>query len=227
MTGDAINADTHKKYEYKIIKLNYKWLDKILCLQDLIYDNMQNKDIYEKITEFELIDAFSGNGLCLGTIIEKQLVAFRILSYGDSETIELAKDCNIKEIHQVAFIEATIVKKNFRGNSLQKIMMKLTMDYLKKRRKFKYALSTVSPKNIASIKSLLANGFKLIKLSKMYKGKLRYVCSYDFTNKVSNKEQTTTLKFDDYENIHNLLLDGFYGERVIIDENSFYIEFSK
>ena len=226
--GVLIDCYTKNEFEYEIIVLDYLWIDIILDLQTNIYNEINDKDLYVQITRSEFIDVFNGMGLCLGVIVKDNLIAFRISSFGDDEIKKLADYCKIDGKAKVSFIEATAILKKFRGNRLQNKMTKLTMDYFKKENNFHYALSTVSPINIPSIKSLFHNEFEIIKLTNMYGSKLRYIFQYKF-NKIRKETVLDILLVSllEYNSIKEALNEGYRGVAIVFKNNIHYIKFVK
>jgi|LGOV01.1.fsa_nt_gb hypothetical protein len=107
-------------------------------------------------------------------------------------------------------------------------MTKLTMDYFKKENNFHYALSTVSPINIPSIKSLFHNEFEIIKLTNMYGSKLRYIFQYKF-NKIRKETVLDILLVSllEYNSIKEALNEGYRGVAIVFKNNIHYIKFVK
>ncbi len=229
--GILFDNYSKKEKEYKIISMGHLWLNSILELQSKVYKDINDKDLYVQMTRNELIETLTETELCLGIIVDDELIAFRISSHGDDETKELAEYCNIYETDKVIFIEATAVLKRYRGNGLQKIMINLTMDHLKKEKKYDFALSTVSPKNIPSVKSLLSNEFEIIYLAKRYGGKLRYICQYKFNededkDKLSNNNSNDiVIKYNEYNLIEKTLNEGYAGVGILLKNKEHYVKF--
>jgi hypothetical protein len=227
-TGILFDNYSKEEKEYKIISMGHFWLNSILELQSNVYKDINDKDLYVQLTKEELIETLTETELCLGIIVNDELIAFRISSHGDDETKELAEYCNIYDTDRVIFIEATAVLKRYRGNNLQRIMINLTMDHLKKENKYDFALSTVSPRNIPSVKSLLSNDFEIIYLARRYGGKLRYICQYKFNegkDKLSgSKSNDILIKYNEYDLIGKTLNEGYSGVGILFKNNEDYVK---
>ncbi|MGB3367796.1 MAG: hypothetical protein WBA54_09920 [Acidaminobacteraceae bacterium] len=175
-SGEIFNNTAKKYLECKIKVLEKHSIDEILKVQAKNYKFIRDKSLYVPITHEELDEIFSGKGYVLGVFVTGKLVAFRILSFHDAETIKLAKKAGLDDSRRVIFFESTLVDYNYIGNGLQKKMINLSLEKIIDRNLFEYGISTVSPKNIPSIKSLLKTGFYIKNNVAMYGGKARFIC---------------------------------------------------
>ena len=76
----------------------------------------------------------------------------------------------------VAHIESAAVRAEYRGNGIQKKLIEYACDYLcRKCGNIRYAMATVSPDNIPSLKSFEKAGFKIMLTKEKYGGKLRHI----------------------------------------------------
>lgn len=167
--GDGISK------KYHIIYLDSKWKDKILKLQQKIIDGLLDEELYMPLTEEEIDDIFAGKGLILGVIVDEDLAGARFISYDDEETLELSTKLQLP-FEEVVFFESTVIGERFRGNHLQQIMMQIGLECVENLHRFKYAVTTVSPKNTPSLRNITACGFEVVKTESLYGGKLRNIC---------------------------------------------------
>ncbi|MCT4604670.1 MAG: hypothetical protein N4A64_00990 [Marinisporobacter sp.] len=212
-SGYLLHHLQKKYYPYSIEKVNisHKW--DILKLQQEIIHTLPSKDIYYPLTEEELDDIFNGQGLILGVFVENTLIGVRVVSYWDEETKNLGRLVGIKdnELNQLVFFEATIILKPYQGNKLQKLMIDLASKEIKKLNTFKYFISTVSPFNYASLKSLLNTGFYIRKLVWIYENTPRYILFKRY-------DQEKIFHDENFQSNKRFLIDDFSSQRLHFDK---------
>lgn len=159
------------------------------------YDSLDNKDLYI-CDDYEYVRAVLENpdtgfglmycqekpdgnpkekpgrepdsGYCAGVL----LVTFP----GEAED-NLARDLSLEGyLMAAAHIESAAVRAESRGNGIQKKLIEYACDYLcRKCGNIRYAMATVSPDNIPSLKSFEKAGFKIMLTKEKYGGKLRHI----------------------------------------------------
>lgn len=167
--GDGIDK------KYHIIYLDTKWKDRILKLQQDIVDGLIDDDLYMPLTEEEIDDIFDGKGIILGVIVDEVLAGARFISYEDEETLELSRKLKLP-FEEVVFFESTVIGERFRGNHLQQVMMEIGLKCVENMHRFKYAVTTVSPRNTPSLRNISSCGFEVVLTERLYGGKLRNIC---------------------------------------------------
>lgn len=110
----------------------------------------------------------SDSGYCAGVLL--------VIFPGEAED-NLARDMSLKGyLMAVAHIESAAVRAESRGNGIQKKLIEYACDYLcRKCGNIRYAMATVSPDNIPSLKSFEKAGFKIMLTKEKYGGKLRHI----------------------------------------------------
>lgn len=147
------------------------------------YDSLDNKDLYI-CDDYEYVRAVLENpdagfglmyyqekpdsGYCAGVLL--------VIFPGEAED-NLARDMSLKGyLMAVAHIESAAVRAESRGNGIQKKLIEYACDYLcRKCGNIRYAMATVSPDNIPSLKSFEKAGFKIMLTKEKYGGKLRHI----------------------------------------------------
>lgn len=161
--------------ELKYLQLDESRIPDLLAFQeDVFNEDEEAKETLRRNTYETLKPCFNKESLVLGVYYQEEMIAFGILYFAGEDHENLAYSLdevpgNIKEYGNVKLI---IVKKNYRGNGIQRLLIEKFVDYA---RTFNYAglLSTASPLNIPSCKSLERCNFKLAKVVKKYGGLTR------------------------------------------------------
>ncbi len=213
--------NTVKMVNYEMKFLNESHLEEILQLQTIVADSLDNQELFVMDSrEFILEQVLRpGSGKAIGIYVNKGLVAYRTVSFPGNSDWNLGRELGIaeEELDRVVHLEATAVHPEYRGNRLQERMLKHTIDYVEKQ-SFYYILSTVSPYNYPSLKSVISYQLSIQALSLrdgVYGGKLRYLLSRnlrDIKRRVS--EASVMVKNKDIDQQIKLLEKGYIGDYV-------------
>lgn len=175
--------NTVKMVNYEMKFLNESHLEEILQLQAIVSDALDNQDLFVTDSrEFILEQVLKpGRGKAIGIYVNNSLVAYRTVSFPGNSDWNLGRELEIaeEELNKVVHLEATAVNPEYRGNRLQERMLKHTIDYVEKQNYY-HILSTVSPYNYPSLKSVISYQLSIKALSLrdgVYGGKLRYLLS--------------------------------------------------
>ena len=167
--------------DMKILDLSY--IDKIMILQDEIYDGLEDKQLYATTEKEEFIEYINNKGVILGlTTHEDELIAMGVYVAKGYDKGNYGYDLGItnEELLKVGQIESTVVKEDFRGNRLQKIICE-ELEEIARERNNTILTSTASPYNKFSVNTFLNLGYE-IKLEKIkYGGLKRYVMLKELT----------------------------------------------
>jgi len=169
---DGNNIDV----EFKLLDLTY--IDKIMEIQQKIYDGLDNKDFYSCSDKEEFIETINGKGKILGCVSleNNELIAMGVyIEYG-YEDHNYGYDIEIKEeeLLRVAQIESTVVLDEYRGNKLQKIMCEI-IEQIGKDAGMKYMCATAAPDNKFSVKTFEDLDYSVMADKLKYGGLRRYV----------------------------------------------------
>lgn len=230
MKFNYVHEENGLKYAF-ITEENY--ITEINKLIDEVYESIENKIIFQKDDEKELLKAIRGEGAVLvGIYLDDELVGYRyanMVKYEESyanliDTIEIPKDDII--IHQ-----SVMVKEKARGRDAQNVARKVINNLLEKKGYYQ-SMSTVSPENIPSLRNVLKLGFNLVALRLMYKteehpeGKLRYIWYKNNKSPLKVGEESLKIEHTDYEKVESALKSGYVGKELIEGETN-YIVFRK
>ena len=167
---------TNVEAELKLLDLSY--INKIMELQQNIYDGLENKDFYSCSDKDEFEKTINGKGKIIGcvSLIDNELISIGVyIEYG-YENHNYGYDIEIQgeELLKVGQLESTIVSEAYRGNKLQKIMCEI-LEELGQKAGMKYICATAAPNNIFSVNTFIKLGYKIMADILKYGGLRRYV----------------------------------------------------
>jgi len=106
-----------------------------------------------------LIRMMQNGGRIIVVFFKERLVAWAALTTRITDKSGKPNKIKRKDYNKYGFIMAAAVSKRYRGNGIQKFLIKKRIEYLKKHNK-KYVLNCVNPKNQYSVANTFASGFK-------------------------------------------------------------------
>ena len=164
-----------KNIKYKTLDLSY--IDKIMELQDIIIEDLEDKQLYAPTDREEFIDCIVSKGKILGYLDENDdLIAMGVyVKKGYSEG-NYGYDLGLKgeDLLNVAQVESTVVRSDYRGNGLQKKLCE-KIEEIARKENVKLLASTASPYNKYSVNTFEKLGYKVKKDKLKYGGLRRYV----------------------------------------------------
>lgn len=169
--------------ELKLLDVNY--IDKIIELQNKIYTDLENKDLFVCSSREEFETAISKKGAILGCISleDNELIAIGVyIEYGYNEH-NYGYDLKIKgeELLKVGQIEATVVLEKYRGNKLQKIICE-SLEEISRSSRMNCICATVAPNNQYSLNTFKKLGYKIMEDKLKYGGLRRYILMKNLKN---------------------------------------------
>ena len=168
-SGIIVNAT------YKILDLSY--IDEIMRLQDNIMEQLEDKQLYAPTEREEFISYLKNGGKIIGYIDEKnELIAMAVYIKKGYEEGNYGYDLDLEgeKLLEVAQVESTVVRSDYRGNGLQRILCEKIEDIAKNER-VKILASTASPYNKYSVNTFIKLGYEIKKDKLKYGGLRRYV----------------------------------------------------
>lgn len=161
--------------EMKILNLSY--IEKIMELQDEIVEGLEDKQLYASTEKTEFMKYINNGGIILGLVTkEEELIAMGVYVAKGYDKNNYGHDLGIigEELLNVGQIESTVVKNEFRGNRLQKVICE-ELENIAREKGNTILTSTASPYNKFSVNTFLNLGYE-IKIEKVkYGGLKRYV----------------------------------------------------
>ena len=163
------------KAELKVLNISY--LDKIMELPKIIIDGLENKELYADTEREEFEDYIKKNGKILGCVTEDdELIAMGVYAKKGYYKSNYGYDIGLEneELLKVGQIESTVVKEEYRGNKLQKIICE-ELEKIAVKEDTKILCATASPYNEFSVNTFKNVGYEIKKDKLKYGGLRRYV----------------------------------------------------
>ncbi|MDU5262828.1 MAG: GNAT family N-acetyltransferase [Clostridium celatum] len=163
------------KVELKELTISY--LDKIMELQKIIIDGLENKELYADTEREEFEEYIKKNGKILGCVTEDdELIAMGVYAKKGYDKSNYGYDIGLdnEELLKVGQIESTVVKEEYRGNKLQKIICE-ELEKIAVKEDTKILCATASPYNEFSVNTFKSLGYEIKKDKLKYGGLRRYV----------------------------------------------------
>jgi len=221
-------------FEMKFLDESY--IDEILSLQKIVHDRIENKDLFVPDSRDFILNQVldAENGRAIGVFVDNKLIAFRTTNFPKDSETNMGRELNIPEdeLNYVVHLEATVVHPNYRGNRLQERMLKHTIELIKSLG-FKYLLSTVSPLNYPSLKSVINSGLRICSLDYregVYEGKWRFLLGLFLDKEIKTDfEDIVKVDNDDFNIQINLLKESYIGYKLEKKDSppNFYIYYGK
>lgn len=216
---------------YYVGYLTMDHLTDILILQDLVFEQLENKTILQKLSEDEYRTILSGKGFIIGAFAEGELIAIRALLEPplDEEHLGLAAGLSEEELPKVIYQEITFVHPAYRGNRLQQQLGAMIMNELADmEHPYQYVCCTVDPTNIPSLKDKFRQSMQVKALIQTYGGKLRYVFMLDLTaEKEPYWHETKKVRVDQVQLQQNLIASGWVGYELVNEFDGYWIKYGR
>ncbi len=139
-----------------------------------------SRDIFAPSTEEEVLRFLGKEGLAVGVRFEDRLVCLRTLKTGAKWVEDTLSEFGLgpDTAARTAITGFCVVDKEFRGNNIQFLSQYYAENIIAQT--FDSIVTTVSPKNIFSLQNVLACGFYIVNIKRVYGELLRYVLKKDF-----------------------------------------------
>lgn len=163
--------------EAELKELSISYLDKIMELQKIIIDGLENKELYADTEREEFEEYIKKNGKIIGCVTEyDELIAMGVYAKKGYDKSNYGYDIGLEneELLKVGQIESTVVKEEYRGNRLQKIICK-ELEKIAVKQDTKILCATASPYNEFSVNTFKSLGYEIKKDKLKYGGLRRYV----------------------------------------------------
>ena len=158
-------------------ELSISYLDKIMQLQKIIIDGLENKELYADTEREEFEEYIKKNGKILGCVTEDdELIAMGVYAKKGYDKSNYGYDIGLEneELLKIGQIESTVVKEEYRGNKLQKIICE-ELEKIAVKEDTKILCATASPYNEFSVNTFKSLGYEIKQDKLKYGGLRRYV----------------------------------------------------
>lgn len=175
----------HNKFLLR--EANIKDIDIIADIMQTVFEEMLDKSLYVCKDRNYVQSRLTLYGFGVVAEIDNKIVGFLLCNYPEKEKNNLGIDIGLsdEELNKVVHMENAAVLKEYRGNGLEKELLKYAETLLDKH--IKYSLTTISPYNIASCKSVENLDYKLM-ITKLKYGGLRRRIYCKYFNDIDNNE---------------------------------------
>lgn len=201
--------------------LTTKELEAVVDLQYLVYNQLPNKQVLCVDTYEDMLEDMKQGAKIIGVYNkDEELIAYRYVGFPGHSDKNLGLDINLsaKELSKVAHLETTVVRPDYRGNSLQSLTLQHAMPLIKDLG-YRHLLCTVSPQNFFSLFNIMKNGLKVKALKRKYgtasdgkDGLWRFILHRDLQSAEFLKpNKFMNMKLTDLEEQLKLINEGFVG----------------
>ena len=149
-------------------------LDAVLELQEITLLGLKDKNVLRRNSPEILKQALSENNIALGVFAENGLIAIGIAVDPVPPETDLRAGLRKFSVDKAMDLKLIIVKEEYRGNGLQRELIRLLEEQAVKRG-ITHFCTSVSPDNPFSFNNLLAMGYELDHQEDLYGGLLRNV----------------------------------------------------
>ncbi|MCF4151543.1 hypothetical protein L2W58_06985 [Dethiosulfovibrio sp. F2B] len=161
----------------RLCRLGMEDYDEIMALNSRVYREVGDEDIYASENSIER--NLSGEGFALGVKAGGLLVALCVFSWVLEDMFKVVEGTYLDSwsLEQFAMRDIVVVDRDFRGNGLHRMLISASGSFIPSSRR--YVISTVSPRNWASLKNVLAEGYYVVSCKKLYGGHTRFITWQD------------------------------------------------
>lgn len=189
--------------------------DEALALHRALAANA-NPEIFVPGTDEEFLSILEGSGVVLGVRDEKRIICMRTVLFETHDDEVLREDMKLlpDQMQRMAFVEYCIVHRDYRGNNLQFLTYCFMEDLLWD--DFDYFYTTVSPRNIFSLRNVMDCGFYAFGLKERYGGHMRYLLRKDLKQNLSIRmKRHVGALLHDYPTQQRIIDEGLVGCRLV------------
>jgi len=225
----VVNND-FKKTSFDLVILNKADLDRIMELQDIVYEDLEEKKLCVTLSEEEYLDALGDKGTIIGINDNEKLVGIYVALFPGQDIENLGRefDLETEELEKVCHLELAFVHPEYRGFKLHYKLGLNLINYVQLHRFTRYFCATVEPNNLPSLKNLFSFGLSIVKFSEMYGGLKRFILSLDISRlNLWDMSRAIMVESSDIERQKSLLNANWYGVEMKRDSCKTYIVYCK
>jgi ribosomal protein S18 acetylase RimI-like enzyme len=212
--------------EYKIKFLHAGHLEQVLCLQGIIAKTLVDPTIYYVEPAEFFCKQLAVEKSALGLFQKDQLLGFNMVTFPGLGEENLGGEFDLpnNELMKVAQIGPAAVHPEHRKNGILGHIAKRHIQVIKEMG-YRHVYLTVAPTNYPTIKVFTNHGFVIKQLKLKYNNVLRYILHLDFDKELMQPQYSVRVPSSDLDSQKFIINLGFYGRKVIKDNNSFDIIF--
>ena len=160
--------------KFHIRSLKEDDLNEVLKLQEETLLGLQDPSILRKNTPEILLQSLEDKNIALGVLCEEELIAIGIAVDPVPPETDLRANLKTHTIGKAMDLKLIIVKEGYRGNGLQRELIRI-LEKNAYTRGFTHFCTSVSPNNPYSINNMLAMGYEFDHSEDLYGGLLRNI----------------------------------------------------
>ncbi len=166
--------------DVRIVPLGGERVAEMIAIQGAVCAQLALPELYFPLDAQEMQELVGPDGLCVGAERDGRLIGFFGVLFMGERDGNIGRDLGLaaQDLPLVAYFKATNVLPEHRGLGLQKRMTHALLTRIvgmALTRPTTWLTSTVSPRNLASLKSFLDCGFWIQGLKPKYLGNMRYL----------------------------------------------------
>ena len=160
-------------------------LDAMMALQEKVCAALENKELYVSSDRERNAYLLEKQGV-IGAFCGERLVGYCSFVYPGAGEDDYGRHLGGGEdlLPRCGAVDSAVVDPDFRGCGLQKEMARLAVAMVKEKHPDGILLTTISPRNPASLRSMQAAGFTVLYQTKLYGGKDRCILGCAFTGEL-------------------------------------------
>ena len=229
---------------FQMTRLGSDRVGQMLALQEEVCRCLESSDLYFPLTAAEMQEMVDGDSLSFGAQLGAKLIGFFGVVFLQDAPDNVGIDLGLpqQDLSQIAYFKAVNVLPEYRGAGVQKMLTRALFDALGAQappglpgatskfdivvnRGYSWLCATVSPRNLASLKSFLDSGFVIAGLKPKYRGHMRCLMirkPHLETQHVLNKK---TVDLHHYDAQKELLRRGWVGVGLQTSRNTPQIQY--
>ncbi len=147
--------------EFEFIRCDEDSLEEICAIQEEAFRTLDNPELLRRNSKEVLHACLMEPHTTLGAYYGGRMAAFAVLYVAKDSTENLGRDIGVteEELSTVANVKLVIVRKEFRGNGLQKLLTQRLEEFARDQG-IQTLCATVSPANDYSIRNFEALGYR-------------------------------------------------------------------
>jgi len=201
--------------------------EEALALHRVMASNA-NPELFIPGTDEEFLHILDGGGVVLGIHDGRRIVCMRTVLFETHDEEVLREDMKLlpDQIRRMAFIEYCVVHRDYRGNNLQLLTYFFMEDLLWD--DFDYFYTTVSPRNLYSLRNVLDCGFYAFQLKERYGGHMRYLLRKDVKHSPSIRtKRHVSAPLRDYRTQQIVMNENLVGYRLVRNTSGVWMLFGR
>jgi hypothetical protein len=168
-------------------------------------------------TDEDFLHILDGGGVVLGVQeASGRIVCMKTMLFRPRDGDVTGEELGLlpRQMERMACIDYCVVHRDYRGNNLQFLTHFYLENFLWE--DYDYLYTTVSPRNVFSLRNVMSCGFYAFQLKERYGGHMRYLLRKDLKHSPSIRmKRRDSAALRDYSIQQNIMNDGKVGYRLV------------